>query len=100
MKQKGGELGTSEEWDAKQFEMMYLCLKRKFEQNAALKTMLMETGNLELVEATPDRTWGCGATLSSNVLKRHDWPGENKHGKLLMIIREEFKKQAENENGH
>ena len=92
MKLKGGELGSTEEWDAKQLDIMYICTKRKFEQNPELRELLLKSGDLELVEAKPDRLWGCGATLSSNALRRHDWPGANKHGKILMIVREELRR--------
>ena len=91
IKQQGQELGTSEKWNTQQFDYMYICLKQKFEQNPKLKALLLDTGNMELVEATPDRLWGCGATLSSNVLKQHNWPGSNKHGKILMTLREELR---------
>ena len=71
IKMLGDELGTSEEWEAKKFDIMYICLKKKYEQNEDLKEMLLKTGSSELVEATPNRLWGCGATLSSNLLRRH-----------------------------
>ena len=90
IKQLGEELGTSDTWEQKKFEIMYICVKKKFEQNPHLQQLLLNTGNCELVEATPDRVWGCGATLSSNVLRRHAWPGQNKHGKILMTVREEI----------
>ena len=94
IKQVGGELGTSKEWDACKFDYMYICLKKKFKQNPELKELLLSTGDLKLVEATPDRLWGCGATLSSNVLRRHTWAGQNKHGQILMTIREEFRRET------
>ena len=94
IKQLGFELGTSEKWDARKFDVMYECLKKKFDQHPELKALLLKTGDLELVEATPDRLWGCGATLSSNILRRHAWPGQNKHGKILMTIREEYRRLA------
>ena len=93
IKKMGDEMGTSEAWEGRKFDVMYQCLKRKFEQNDDLKTLLLKTGNMELVEATPDRLWGCGATLSSNVLRRHTWPGKNKHGEILMTLREEFRRK-------
>ena len=92
IKQQGKELGTSEDWEGKQFDVMYECLKKKFSQNLDLKTLLLKTGNLELVEATPDRLWGCGATLSSNAIHKRDWPGQNKHGQILMTIRQELQR--------
>ena len=87
----GDELGTSPEWDAKKFDVMYGCLKKKFVQNPELKALLLSTGDMKLVEATPNRLWGCGATLSSNVIRRHDWPGLNKHGEILMTVRDELR---------
>ena len=95
IKQVGGDLGSSEDWEAQQIEVMYSCLKKKFEQNPALLNLLLATGNMELVEATQDRLWGCGATLSSNVLRRHQWVGQNRHGKILMTIRDEFRHKKE-----
>ena len=94
IKQMGDELGQSELWDTKKYDIMYVCLKRKFEQNPELKEMLLKTGTCELVEATPNRLWGCGATLSSNLLQRHEWPGENRQGKTLMIVREELRQRT------
>ena len=53
--------------------------------------MLIESCGYELVEATPLRLWGCGATMSSNLLRRKkDWPGENRHGQILMTVRDEI----------
>ena len=94
IKQLGAELGTSEEWNTKRFDYMYICLKKKFTQNPELKALLLDTGDLELVEATPDQLWGCGATLSSNVIRRHEWTGLNKHGKILMTVRDELRRDT------
>ena len=91
IKQMGAEMGTSEEWDNRKFDVMYECLKKKFDQNPDLKALLLKTGDLELIEATPDRLWGCGATLSSNAIRKRNWPGQNKHGHILMTIREEYR---------
>ena len=93
IKQLGRELGTSTEWENKQFDLMYECLKKKFDQNPHLKALLLDSGDLELVEATPDRLWGCGATLSSNAIRRRSWPGQNKHGQILMTIRQEYRNE-------
>ena len=98
IKQMGADLGTSEEWEGKRFEVMYACLKKKFEQNEGLQTLLLKSGSLELVEATPDYLWGCGATLSSNVLRRGEWKGRNKHGEILMVVREELRQRKLNQN--
>ena len=97
MKRIGDELGTSDAWEGKKFDVMYACLKLKFEQNKDLKEMLLKTGVCELVEATPGRLWGCGATLSSNLLRRHEWPGDNRQGRILMTVRDELRMEMERE---
>ena len=94
IKQLGSEIGTSPEWEASQFDVMYACIKKKFEQNRELRELLLKTGNLELVEATPDTLWGCGATLSSNVIRRREWKGRNKQGEILMVVREELRQRG------
>ena len=91
-------MGSSEEWEKRRFDIMYMCLRRKFDQNPALKTLLLKTGNLKLVEATPDKLWGCGATLSSNVIRRGEWYGQNKQGEILMIVRDELRREQEQAN--
>ena len=91
IKQLGHDLGTSEEWEGRQFDVMYACLKKTFEQNQELRDLLLKTGDLELVEATPDNLWGCGATLSSKVIRRGGWKVRNKHGENLMVVREELR---------
>ena len=85
---------TLEEWKEKEEDLMYTLQLTKFQQNPKLAAMLIATGDCELVEATPSRKWGAGATLSSNVLKRHEWTGENKHGKILMTIRDKLSRDA------
>ena len=96
IKRLGDELGTSEEWARRQFNVMYECLMKKFQQNSSLKALLLKTGNLQLVEATPNRLWGCGSTLSSNVIRRRGWPGRNKHSDILMTVRDELRKLDSN----
>ena len=93
IKQLGTEMGTSDVWDGKKYDVMYACIKRKFEQNEDLQKLLLKSGDLELVEATPDTLWGCGATLSSNVLRKREWRGRNKQGEILMVVREELRQR-------
>ena len=60
MKRLGDEIGPSDLWDKKKFDVMYKLLKMKFEQNPVLMEMLIRTGDCELVEATPKGSgmWG------------------------------------------
>lgn len=59
----------------------------KFTQNPKLLTILMDTGDKELVEASAlDRIWGVGFE-KKNALKYIGKWGMNKLGKALMIVR-------------
>jgi ribA/ribD-fused uncharacterized protein len=65
-----------------------------------LKAMLLETGERELVEASPmDKIWGIGFGAKNAESQRHRW-GLNLLGKALMgarkRIREEMGKEKEN----
>ena len=52
---------------------------RKFETHAALRALLLSTGDEEIVENAPgDFYWGCGA----------DGSGRNMLGRILMETRE------------
>ena len=68
----GEGLPTTDEWNEKEEDVMYAIQLRKFQQNPELAEILMATGTCELVGATPSNKWGAGATLSSNILRRHD----------------------------
>ena len=94
IRQKGAELGKSKEWDDKAEEVMYAAMIRKFGNSKALLAKLLSTGNLRLVEATPDRKWGAGVSLTSKSIKTGKWPGENRQGILLMKVRDRLR--AEN----
>lgn len=74
-------------WEEKSINVMREILKSKFGANMELKTMLVETGDAELIEGNSwgDTFWG--------VCKGN---GENHLGKLLMEIREEFAKELKN----
>ena len=47
IKQVGRELGTSDKWEARKFDLMYECLKKKFDQQPDLKALLLKTGDLD-----------------------------------------------------
>ena len=56
-------------------------VRAKFEQNAALKTLLLDTGGAYLSEHSRDRFWGDGMNDS----------GKNILGKTLMKVRDELR---------
>jgi ribA/ribD-fused uncharacterized protein len=48
-------------WDARKFGIVVQANREKFRQNATLRGRLIETGERELVEASPmDKIWGLG----------------------------------------
>jgi ribA/ribD-fused uncharacterized protein len=67
----------------------YLFFWGQFQQNPALKKFLMSTGDLVLVEASPqDKVWGIG--LSANhpdAAFPEKWSGLNLLGIALMEVR-------------
>ncbi|KAK5663678.1 hypothetical protein OQA88_4109 [Cercophora sp. LCS_1] len=59
----------------------------------SLRGLLLSTGTRELVEASPlDKIWGVGFSPSKAGANRARW-GLNLLGKILMQVREEFRKE-------
>jgi ribA/ribD-fused uncharacterized protein len=81
-KKLGREVKLREDWEERKVEIMYRILNAKFKQHENLKEKLLATGNAILIEgnAWGDTFWGVC-----------DGKGENKLGKLLMLLREEIK---------
>ncbi len=66
------------DWEQVKDETMLKAVLRKFETHQDLRTLLLDTGEEEIVESAPgDYYWGCGA----------DGSGQNKLGKILMEVR-------------
>jgi ribA/ribD-fused uncharacterized protein len=64
----------------------------KFSQNPSLKTILINTGNRVIVEASPyDRIWGIGFVAKHANVNKINW-GLNLLGKALMTVRYELTK--------
>jgi ribA/ribD-fused uncharacterized protein len=76
--EKYQDLAIRADWDDVRNDVMYLALTAKFTQNENLKKLLKDTGDAEIIEASPrDDYWGWG--------KNKD--GQNMLGKLLMKCR-------------
>lgn len=72
------------DWEIVKDDVMREALRAKFTQNEDLKKILLETGDATLVEHTAnDNYWGDGG----------DGNGKNMLGKLLIELREEFRKE-------
>jgi ribA/ribD-fused uncharacterized protein len=70
-------------------------LRSKFERNPELKKKLLETGDKILVEGNTCKDTFWGVDLNSPD-EESPWlyKGENHLGRLLMKLREEFKKES------
>ena len=65
----------------------------KFNQNEDLKEVLLESGNREIVEASPDdRIWGIGFKSDEAEGNEAKW-GNNGLGKALMRVRDRLRKE-------
>jgi ribA/ribD-fused uncharacterized protein len=66
------------DWDAVKDDVMRRAVRRKFETHPAIRTVLLSTGDEELIEATSgDYYWGCGTNGT----------GKNMLGRILVEIR-------------
>ena len=71
------------DWEAAKDDVMREALRAKFTQHARLRSLLLETGDAELIEhSTKDSYWADAG----------DGTGENRLGKLLMELRAELRK--------
>jgi ribA/ribD-fused uncharacterized protein len=66
------------DWEQVKETVMRQAILAKFEQNPYIRTILLNTGDEELVENAPNDTlWGCGT----------DGTGQNRLGAILMEVR-------------
>src|SRR6516225_7431539 len=76
------------DWKSVKDEIMREVLHAKFAQHASLRSLLLSTGEAELVEHTAnDRYWADGG----------DGSGKNRLGQLLMELRSELRREPSTE---
>ena len=80
-KRKGAKLSLREDWNDVKLGIMEQLVRQKF-QGAHLKKLLLETGEVEIIEFNRwgDTYWGVC-----------DGKGENRLGNIIMKIRKELK---------
>lgn len=70
------------DWESVKIDVMRKAVQAKFQTHEKLRTLLLSTGDEELVEdAAHDTFWGCGA----------DGSGQNWLGRILMELREQLR---------
>ena len=78
-------------WNAKRYTAMVKALEAKY-ADPELKSILLETGDRIIVEASPyDRIWGVGLSESDSDLYTGNWRGQNLLGKALMEVRDKLR---------
>lgn len=82
-------------WAAVRYRVVADAIYSKFSQNKEFSTILLETGNKKIVEASPyDKIWGIGMHASDpDILDESKWKGENLLGKALMEVRDRLRKE-------
>jgi ribA/ribD-fused uncharacterized protein len=86
---------VEEKWVALRDDIMEKAVHAKFIQHPELRKQLLETGDKVIGEANPrDTYWGIGTSMDLERSKKPSkWRGQNKLGKLLMKLRDDFKKE-------
>jgi ribA/ribD-fused uncharacterized protein len=79
------------DWEAVKDDIMREAVRAKFTQNAALRSLLLSTGDAKLVEHTAnDSYWADGG----------DGSGRNRLGEILMEVRAELRSAVLPHNNH
>ena len=79
----------NEHWLSVCEEKILVGLTEKFRQNEDLKQFLLATGTDIIAEASFDKIYGIGKSLSSrDLFVKEKWSGKNIMGKLLMKVRD------------
>ncbi len=84
-------------WNEEKVDIMYKGNYEKYQQHPELKQKLLDTGDRILAEASPyDGIWGIGLSASeASKVPSDQWPGKNLLGRTLMKLRDDFRKEQE-----
>lgn len=86
----GRRVDLRPDWEFKKLKVMKYALKRKFDTHPDLKKQLLATDDAILIEGNTwhDNFWGdCSCQKCENIA------GKNNLGKLLMMLRAEYKEE-------
>ena len=82
-----------DKWEAVCRQIVFDANMAKFSQNPKMLEELMDTKELEIVEASPyDKIWGIGLhETDSKALDKSQWQGTNWLGEAIMSVREKLR---------
>ena len=81
---------TEEGWNGQFEAVMEDVMRAKFKQHPALVEKLLSTGKAKLGAVIPgDTVFGIGLAGEDPMAKQYPWPGQNRLGRLLELIRRE-----------
>ena len=83
-------------WVAHRRDIVFRGNVAKFSQNETLRSLLLETGDRRMVEASPlDRIWGIGLAAGDPMAYQSDqWKGLNILGSVLDDVRAHLRLQS------
>ena len=86
---------VTEVWESKRDPIMQEAVRAKFVQHPELRKKLIETEDKPIGKADArDMYWGIGTSVDSEKSKfPSKWRGKNMLGKLLMKLRDDFRKE-------
>ena len=87
-----------DKWEAIAQDVVFKANLAKFTQHADWQDQLLNTGNKEIVEASPtDCIWGIGMYCSDpGIEDPKNWRGTNWLGEAIMKVREQLTKEITN----
>lgn len=82
-------------WSPISREVVYQANYAKFTQNPKMREELMATGEMEIVEASPeDKIWGIGLhETDPRAWDKSTWQGTNWLGEAIMQVRKKLKEE-------
>lgn len=69
---------------------MVLAVEIAFDQDEGRKQSLLDTGNLQIVEASNDNNWGGGEPMDSPAYYDGTFDGCNNYGLALTLVRNKY----------
>ena len=86
----GKKVPSTEKWNNVRDEVMTEMIKLKA-QDPKIKAFLLSTGQKQLIEATGDNYWACGASFRSKKVQQNQTTGKNNLGKAWIKLREDLR---------